>query len=51
MLAAGDSQDTWPEFREYSSKKYGSELDDDLITMIEGLIERRRDRGYGRDKG
>lgn len=49
--AAGDSPDTWPEFREYSSKKYGSELDDDLITMIEGLIERRRDRRYGRDKG
>ncbi|MFC2003086.1 helix-turn-helix transcriptional regulator [Chloroflexota bacterium] len=32
----------WPEFREYVKRKYSSELDDDLITMIEDLIERRR---------
>ena len=34
----------WPEFREYAKRKYGHELDDDLITMIEDLIERRRKR-------
>lgn len=34
----------WPEFREYASKKYPNELDDDLITMIEDQIERRRAR-------
>ncbi len=43
--------DAWPEFREYASVKYGTELDDDLITMIEGLIDRRRDRRHGRGKG
>ena len=32
----------WPEFREYAQRKYSKELDDDLITMIEDLIERRR---------
>ena len=32
----------WPEFREYARLKYPDELDDDLITMIEDLIERRR---------
>lgn len=35
----------WPEFREYAKRKYPSELDEDLITMIEDLIERRRRRG------
>ena len=34
----------WPEFREYARKKYGRELDEDLIVMIEDLIERRRSR-------
>ena len=37
----------WPEFREYARQKYSSELDEDLITMIEDLIERRRKRRYG----
>ncbi len=32
----------WPEFREYARRKYSRELDEDLITMIESLIERRR---------
>ncbi|MDP2916299.1 MAG: hypothetical protein Q8O16_00045 [Dehalococcoidia bacterium] len=32
----------WPEFREYASLKYPDALDEDLITMIEDLIERRR---------
>jgi len=37
----------WPEFREYARRKYPDELDEDLITMIEDLIERRRERRYG----
>jgi len=32
----------WPEFREYASRKYPDELDEDTIIMIEDLIERRR---------
>jgi len=36
----------WPEFREYARQKYPTELDEDLITMIEDLIERRRQKGY-----
>ncbi len=36
----------WPEFREYAQHKYPKELDEDLITMIEDLIERRRRRRY-----
>ncbi|MDH5696062.1 MAG: helix-turn-helix domain-containing protein [Dehalococcoidia bacterium] len=38
----------WPEFREYASRKYPNELDEDLITMIEDLIERRRGRRHSR---
>ena len=37
----------WPEFRDYALKKYPKELDEDLITMIEDLIERRRAKKYG----
>ena len=36
----------WPEFREYARKRYPTELDDDIITMIEDLIERRRVRKH-----
>ncbi len=36
----------WPEFREYARRKYSAEPDEDLITMIEDLIERRRGRRY-----
>ena len=36
------SSNKWPEFREYARQKYPNELDEDLITMIEDLIERRR---------
>ena len=36
----------WPEFREYARQKYPNELDEDLITMIEDLIERKRGRKY-----
>ncbi len=38
----------WPEFREYARVKYPEELDEDLISMIEDLIERRRKK---REKG
>jgi transcriptional regulator with XRE-family HTH domain len=37
----------WPEWREYAARKYPGELDDDIINMIEGLIELRRDRRRG----
>ncbi len=40
----------WPEFREYARRKYPTELDEDLITMIEDLIERRRGKRYGGKK-
>jgi len=40
----------WPEFREYARQKYPSELDEDLVTMIEDLIERRRQKGYDTKK-
>ncbi|MDO8491821.1 MAG: helix-turn-helix transcriptional regulator [Dehalococcoidia bacterium] len=40
----------WPEFREYARQKYPTELDEDLITMIEDLIERRRERRYDTGK-
>ena len=40
----------WPEFREYAQRKYPDELDEDLITMIESLIERRRARRYDSKK-
>jgi transcriptional regulator with XRE-family HTH domain len=34
----------WPEFGEYCRRKYPNELDEDLVTTIEDLIERRRKR-------
>ncbi len=40
----------WPEFREYARCKYPAELDEDLITMIEDLIERRRGIKYASRK-
>ena len=36
----------WPEFREYARVKYGNELDEDLITMIEDLIQRKREKSH-----
>ena len=36
------SSKKWSEFREYARQKYPKELNEDLITMIEDLIERRR---------
>ena len=49
MIAESNS-DTWSEFREYDSKKYGAELNEDLVMMIESLIKHWRDRKYGREK-
>jgi transcriptional regulator with XRE-family HTH domain len=40
----------WPEFREYARRKYPAELDEDIITVIEDLIEHRRAKKYGRHK-
>ena len=37
----------WPEFREYARRRYPNELDEDLITLIENLIERGRERFGG----
>ena len=36
--------DSLPEFREYALQKYAEELDEDIISMIEDLIQRRRIR-------
>lgn len=38
----------WPEFREYAYRKYRDELDEDTVTVIEGLIERRRAKRHNR---
>jgi len=40
----------WPEFREYAHRKYPAELDEDMITVIEDLIERRRSKSRGSAK-
>ena len=40
----------WPEFREYARQMYPNELDEDLVTMIEDLIERRRQNRYNSRK-
>ena len=40
----------WPEFREYARQKYPDELDEDMVTMIEDLIERRRQKRYNASK-
>jgi transcriptional regulator with XRE-family HTH domain len=37
-----------PEFREYALCKYPAELDEEMITIIEDLIERRRAKGHRR---
>jgi len=36
-----------PDLRDYAKRKYPQELDDDLVTLIEDLIERRRGRDGG----
>jgi len=40
----GIDNEELPEFREYALKKYPDELDEDLVTMIEDLIERQREK-------
>ncbi len=47
LSIVAESPPDWPEFREYARRKYSDELDEDLISMIEDLIERRRERKYG----
>ena len=37
---AGDGD--LPDFREYARKRYPAELDEDLVTMVEDLIQMRR---------
>jgi transcriptional regulator with XRE-family HTH domain len=51
LLAMGHITETkdkgnlsWPEFREYAENKYPNVLDEDVITLIEDLIERRIQR-------
>jgi transcriptional regulator with XRE-family HTH domain len=48
-LAVQEAED-WPEFREYALKKYANILDEDIITMVEDLIERRRNTKFNRSK-
>lgn len=36
--------DSWPDLREYVRLKYSDLLDEDIVTMLEDLIERRRKR-------
>ena len=43
------SSNNLPEFREYALQKHPNELDEDLITMIEDLIERRRAKRHNDD--
>jgi transcriptional regulator with XRE-family HTH domain len=43
QVAQTESAD-WPEFREYAQLKYPKELDEDVISIIENLIQRRRCR-------
>jgi transcriptional regulator with XRE-family HTH domain len=49
-VIAESPANNWPEFREYAQQKYSNELDEDLITLIERLIEQRRGRTYGGTK-
>ncbi len=45
MIPVGDNKTAeLPDFREYAKRKYPRELDEDLITLIEDLIERRSRR-------
>ena len=46
--AAEGSTTEWPEFREYARHKCPNELDEDLITLVEDLIERRRAKINGK---
>ena len=43
------SSNKLPEFREYARQKYPNELDEDLITVLEGLIERGRAKSQNDD--
>lgn len=39
-----EDKENLPEFREYATRRYPNELDEDIITMIEDLIRRKRKR-------
>ena len=39
-----EDKESLPEFREYATRRYPDELDEDIIVMIEDLIRRRRRR-------
>jgi transcriptional regulator with XRE-family HTH domain len=39
-----EGKESLPEFREYAARRYPDELDEDIISMIEDLIRRRRKR-------
>jgi len=39
-----EAEGSLPEFREYATRRYPNELDEDIIAMIEDLISRRRER-------
>ena len=47
-LGRAASSVDWPEFREYAYLKYPTELDEDIITVVENLIDLRRARRYSR---
>ena len=43
-VIAESPANNWPEFREYVGSKYPKVFDDDMITLIEDLIERKRQK-------
>ncbi len=45
-MVAKKGPDELPEFREYARQKYPKELNEDMVTMIEDFIERRRRKRY-----
>ena len=44
MPATNEPVSKFPEFKEYARNRYPEELDEDVVTIIEDLIERRRGR-------
>jgi transcriptional regulator with XRE-family HTH domain len=38
----------WPEFREYALKKYPDLADEDLITMVEGILDSKKRKKYAK---
>ena len=51
IAETGDKENlNWPEFREYAHKKYPKILDEDIITIIEDMIERRREEKFNKQR-